>query len=189
MPSHNQKQYCYKTHYNRYPRHYCLHITLILSACSMRRTRILLQSHPHCQTVRRRLPANWMPCVQNDGCPACAAGHPCFGSRLFVQKFSGGADVFQKIHLPFGVFDALNAPTETGKEIRAAGFIHNVLEDLAQPIEFFIAAIGVDEFDGGFQIVRYRGNLFFPPRVGIIVSGGLTAAIEDRGMQILKFLY
>ena len=87
------------------------------------------------------------------------------------------------------VFDALNAPTKTGKEIRAAGFIHNVLEDLAQPIEFFIAAIGVDEFDGGFQIVRYRGNLFFPPRVGIIVSDGLTAAIEDRGMQILKFLH
>ena len=63
MPSHNQKQYCYKTHYNRYPRHCCFHITLILSACSMRRTRILLQACPHCQTVRRRLPANHLSCV------------------------------------------------------------------------------------------------------------------------------
>ena len=43
----------------------------------------------------------------------------------------GGADVFQKLRLSFGGGDAL---TGTGEEVSTAGFIHDDLEDLAQPI-------------------------------------------------------
>ena len=94
--------------------------------------------------------------------------HILLGISVLVDVFCGCAQIFFDLCTPLRILHPLRAFTQSVQEGNAARLVHDVVKDLAQPIEFLVATLCFYEANGQINIKCKLFNLFVPPRIRII---------------------